>query len=435
MSRGDPFGLDDDRGRTRVRPPPGNRDFRPREPSGFRPPPTSEHRNPLVGAFAAVLEFAPELESASAPADPETLRVRLLDAVIAGRDTCIARGAAGERADSAAWAVAALVDDLALNTPWGGHSAWPRQPLVSTLYGDVDAGVRFFDRLEELERHATRDPEMLELYYTCLALGFRGKYRVPGRAGSRSLAAVRSAAARLLRDPDSDELSANWQGVIARDTLRRTAVPLWAAFAVAAVVAAGIYLLLEVRLAGQAEQLGLMARTLPPADRVEIFRSEPAQPVPEPAMFELKPEFEAAAPGALLDALAITENPSLTKIVIQSNDPELFRSARAQLSEGFEPLIAAIGQVIGANAELIGNVTVVGHTDSEPVSARNPFGDNQGLSDARAEVIATILVGSGAPSDLVQAEGRAAAEPVASNDTRQGRALNRRVEVLIEKRL
>jgi type VI secretion system protein ImpK len=262
---------------------------------------------------------------------------------------------------------------------------------------------------------------MLELYYTCLALGFRGKYRVPGRAGSRSLAAVRSAAARLLRDPDSDELSANWQGVIARDTLRRTAVPLWAAFAVAAVVAAGIYLLLEVRLAGQAEQLGLMARTLPPADRV--------------AMFELTPEFEAAAPGALLDALAITENPSLTKIVIQSNDPELFRSARAQLSEGFEPLIAAIGQVIGANAELIGNVTVVGHTDSEPVSARNPFGDNQGLSDARAEVIATILVGSGAPSDLVQAEGRAAAEPVASNDTRQGRALNRRVEVLIEKRL
>jgi type VI secretion system protein ImpK len=435
MSRGDPFGLEDDRGRTRVRPPPSSRDFRPREPSGFRPPPTSEHRNPLIGAFAAVLEFAPELESASAPADPETLRIRLLDAVIAGRDACIARGAAGERADSAAWAVAALVDDIALNTPWGGHSAWPRQPLVSTLYGDVDAGVRFFDRLEELERHATRDPEMLELYYTCLALGFRGKYRVPGRAGSRSLAAVRSAAARLLRDPDSDELSANWQGVIARDTLRRSAVPLWAAFAVAAVVAAGIYLLLEVRLAGQAEQLGLMARTLPPADRVEIFRSEPTQPVTEPAMFELKPEFEAAAPGALLDVLAITENASLTKIVIQSNDPELFRSARAQLSEGFEPLIASIGQVIGANAELIGNVTVVGHTDSEPVSARNPFGDNQGLSDARAEVIATILVGSGAPPDLVQAEGRAAAEPVASNDTRQGRALNRRVEVLIEKRL
>jgi type VI secretion system protein ImpK len=38
-----------------------------------------------------------------------------------------------DRADAAAWAVAALIDDLALNTPWGGASAWPRQPLVTTV--------------------------------------------------------------------------------------------------------------------------------------------------------------------------------------------------------------------------------------------------------------------------------------------------------------
>jgi type VI secretion system protein ImpK len=437
MSSSDPFGLDDGRGRTRVRPPPGGRGFAVREASGFRPPPTSEHRNPLIGAFAALLDFAPELESASAPADPETLRTRLLEAVISGRDAGIAQGNPSVRADAAAWAVAALLDDLALNTPWGGHSAWPRHPLVSTLYGDVDAGVRFFDRLEELERHAARDPEMIELYYTCLALGFRGKYRVPGRAGSRSLAAVRSAAARLLRDPDSDDLSGNWQGVIAKDTLSRSAVPLWVAFAVAAVLAAGVYLLLEVRLAGQAEQLGLMARTLPPTSRAEIFRahSPDGRPSIEPAMFELKPEFEAAAPGALLDTMDITENASLTKIVIQSNAPELFRSARAQLSDGFEPLIASIGQVIGANADLIGSVTVVGHTDSERVSASNPFGDNQGLSEARANTIAAILLQAGAPTELVRAEGRAATEPVASNDTPEGKALNRRVEILVEKRL
>ena len=181
MSQEDPFGLYEDRGRTRVRPPPGApRRAAPAE-AGAVPVASRDHPNPLVGAFAALLAFAPELETPTAPSDPETLRTRLLDGLIAARDGAVARGVTLARADAAAWVVAALIDDLALHTPWGDRSAWPRQPLVSTVYGDVDAGEQFFTRLEELERHPTRDPELLELMYFALALGFQGKYRVPGR--------------------------------------------------------------------------------------------------------------------------------------------------------------------------------------------------------------------------------------------------------------
>ena len=91
--------------------------------------------------------------------------------------------------------------------------------------------------------------------------------------------------------------------------------------------------------------------------------------------------------------------------------------------------------MIAENQDVIGNVIVVGHTDSIPVSGANPFNDNQGLSEARAATIARILVANGAPPDRVRSEGRAATEPVASNKTKDGRALNRRVEILIEKRL
>ena len=105
------------------------------------------------------------------------------------------------------------------------------------------------------------------------------------------------------------------------------------------------------------------------------------------------------------------------------------------MTEGFEPLIGSIAKVILANQELIGKITVVGHTDSIPVSGANPFNDNQGLSEARAATIAKILIANGAPPDRVRWEGRAATEPVASNKSRDGRALNRRVEILIEKRL
>jgi type VI secretion system protein ImpK len=87
------------------------------------------------------------------------------------------------------------------------------------------------------------------------------------------------------------------------------------------------------------------------------------------------------------------------------------------------------------NQELIGNITVVGHTDSVPVQSSNPLGTNQKLSEARAKTIMDLLVKAGVPADRIKSEGRAETEPVADNGTREGRASNRRVEVLIEKRL
>ena len=134
-------------------------------------------------------------------------------------------------------------------------------------------------------------------------------------------------------------------------------------------------------------------------------------------------------------ALKGTESISLAKLVIQAVEPRTFQSSRAQLTEGFEPLIGSIAKVILENQDLIGNITVVGHTDSVPLQRSNPLSTNQRLSEARAATIADILIQNGVPEDRVRSEGRAATDPVADNGTREGRALNRRVEVLVEKRL
>ena len=278
----DPFGLDADRGRTRIRPPPGAAPRgAPRVASGPAPAPRA-HPNPLIAAFGALLAFAPQLEAATAPADPETLRARLLDGLVTARDGAVGRGVPLATSEQATWTVAALLDDLALNTPWGGASAWPRQPLVSTLYGDVDAGARFFDRLEELERHPARDRDLLELFSTCLALGFRGKYRVPGRAGAGSLAAARAAAARLVRDPEAAAapLSPNWQGVVAADAPRRFVVPLWSLLAAAVVAAAAVYLLLSLRLGSDRSAPRSSGRTVSRAFRARRWSRSTSRSCP-----------------------------------------------------------------------------------------------------------------------------------------------------------
>jgi outer membrane protein OmpA-like peptidoglycan-associated protein len=71
-------------------------------------------------------------------------------------------------------------------------------------------------------------------------------------------------------------------------------------------------------------------------------------------------------------------------------------------------------------------VDIVGHTDSQGAADYN-----QGLSERRARSVAAYLVDTGIPDGRLTVSGRGEEEPVASNDTEDGRQANRRVEILI----
>jgi outer membrane protein OmpA-like peptidoglycan-associated protein len=71
-------------------------------------------------------------------------------------------------------------------------------------------------------------------------------------------------------------------------------------------------------------------------------------------------------------------------------------------------------------------VQVVGHTDNV-----GDAGYNQGLSQRRADAVANELVGAGVPRSRIQAFGRGEDQPIASNLTPEGKAQNRRVEIVI----
>ncbi len=443
MTNDDPFGLDDDAGRTRVRP---------RRPTEARPAPPAGRAaplrnvrasdNPLVRAFAALLGVAPELQRAVAPENPDTLRIRLQDNLTQARDAAVSMGVPLTRADQGAWFVGALLDDVAINTPWGGHSGWPRQPIVAAMYGNVDSGERFFDLAQDLLRYPERDPQLLELVFLCLSLGFHGKYRINGAAGEAEIARLRAQMARVLHDRDAADapLSPNWQGVSAADEDRRFIVPIWSLALMALALTTAIYVGLSLRLSSRGEDLYTLAGMLPPPERAAIFRpaitsTDTPQMTASPLLFELLPLFAKAAPADTAAALTGREDVSVAVIVVQAGNPEVFRSARAEINTAYGPLIDQIAKVIVENAALIGSVRVVGHTDSVPVQTSNPFQSNQGLSEARAQTIAELLVKAGVPAGLVTSEGKAASEPIADNATREGRARNRRVEIVLQKKV
>ncbi len=71
-------------------------------------------------------------------------------------------------------------------------------------------------------------------------------------------------------------------------------------------------------------------------------------------------------------------------------------------------------------------INVIGHTDSSGAAAYN-----QDLSQRRAQAVSSVLVNAGVSAARIRAIGRGEDQPVASNQTAQGRQQNRRVEIVI----
>lgn len=115
-------------------------------------------------------------------------------------------------------------------------------------------------------------------------------------------------------------------------------------------------------------------------------------------------------------------------IIIRLMENVTFESASATLTINAWPVLEKLGDVIG---HLPGDIVVSGHTDSLPINTSR-FRSNWDLSSARAStVLQEIQRYSEQPQRRFRAVGYAANKPIDSNDTAEGRARNRRVEVTL----
>jgi outer membrane protein OmpA-like peptidoglycan-associated protein len=76
-------------------------------------------------------------------------------------------------------------------------------------------------------------------------------------------------------------------------------------------------------------------------------------------------------------------------------------------------------------------ITVIGYTDNQPVAPGGKYKDNQELSLGRAEAVRDYLAQSGIDPKRLSVKGLGEANPIADNDTVEGRAKNRRVELQV----
>ena len=114
-------------------------------------------------------------------------------------------------------------------------------------------------------------------------------------------------------------------------------------------------------------------------------------------------------------------------ISLRVQDQLLFPSAAAELTSGGSSLVGSLLETI---QRYDGEVWVEGHSDSQTIST-DEFSSNWALSSARAIAIVEALEAEGVAPERLRAVGLAATQPLEDNGTPDGRARNRRVEVVI----
>lgn len=125
---------------------------------------------------------------------------------------------------------------------------------------------------------------------------------------------------------------------------------------------------------------------------------------------------------AQLEGTGVTVTRVGETIVLSMPGSATFSSGSSNVESKFQPVLDSVVLVLDEFSQTY--VDIIGHTDSKGSKEYN-----QRLSEKRAKSVARYLESSAVITERVMADGMGEDDPIANNDTREGRAMNRRVEI------
>jgi len=167
---------------------------------------------------------------------------------------------------------------------------------------------------------------------------------------------------------------------------------------------------------GALAEMGQTIESLPSVERGNAIGRSKSQ-----AQEILKPEIRAKQVRVSEDERGI---------VISLAADTFFAPGSAELNlERGSDLLSKVVQLAAALSD--NRIAVEGHTDDTPVGGAEVYRNNWELSTARAQSVLNYMVGEGVTPRRMQVVGYADTKPIENNDTPEGRAYNRRVDVVI----
>lgn len=148
----------------------------------------------------------------------------------------------------------------------------------------------------------------------------------------------------------------------------------------------------------------------------------------------------SALKTALTDALVSFKGNGLSveqrdgKVYVSMENKLLFQSGSWSVGNTGKQALKKLGNVLAANPEIA--VLIEGHTDSDPYIGNDNLSGNWDLSTKRAtEIVKLLLKNNKIKAENLTAAGRGQYQPLATNKTADGKAKNRRIEVILTPKL
>lgn len=381
--------------------------------------------NPLETTASALLAIISRLYNSPSHNNPDQFKQKLVDEIKAFNINAEGAGYDQETISDARYALCTTIDEAVFNTPWGHQSGWGEQSLLSMFHHEVSGGDHFFHKLKDLSQNPSKNLHLLELKYVCLALGFQGRYRIVD-SGKEKLAQIRDWLGDLIRKQRGSAealLSPHWKGVESQKKTLMKLVPLWVVFAVASALLLALFLGLFSLLNNDSQPVKrdiakLDVQEAPIAPRItEIEEIRALLPI------EISKEYVDVRPR---------ENDGRTLIELRG-DHGLFDSGSDQVTKQRKKLIAKLAEIIAIKKYNFHQIRIIGHTDNVPMRNSLRFADNFVLSKARATTVMTMLQGFESNlNNRVSVQGKGDVEPLDTRDTKDARARNRRVEIILD---
>ena len=152
----------------------------------------------------------------------------------------------------------------------------------------------------------------------------------------------------------------------------------------------------------------------------------------EATMRKLKETLSKALNG--FEGKGLTVEQKNGKVYVSMENKLLFNSGSWSVGPEGKKAVVELGKVLGDNPDI--SVLIEGHTDNVPYGGSGPISDNWDLSTKRATAIVTILSENKAINKKsLTAAGRGEFSPLSTNETAEGKAKNRRIEIILTPRL
>lgn len=368
-------------------------------------------RNPLLEESADILAvLATSVRQPSVP-DPAALKRYFIQAIRAFEENVKSRGMSESTAFNASYVVAAMVDDLVMETPWGGteSSGWSQEPVLLLLHNDLSGGERFFEILDRVSSIGNRDDHLLELLYVCLSLGFKGQFMAPEHAGE--LRNRKRDAYELIswrRDIVGKALSPHADSPVGERHGLARSIPFWVTGVVVGALVISLHLSYAVAVHNQTDPVFERLETFARFELDRDIAAAPQRPaLPEPIYV---PEREPEPP----------ELPDPHLITFPHGGARLTDDHRAEL----DTVATTLAEFPKAQIEILGRTDFTG---SKQV--------NQKISARRAQIVRDYLVDTaGLDSNrILRHEGISYSNPLTPEDpenTNAFKTVNRSTQIL-----